>query len=67
MAQQEKPPQLRFIGDDLEDLIQRIRGTERDYPHEEDVKQALSEAIEVLKAAENSIKAFCGPGWFFIR
>lgn len=67
MAQDEKPPQLRFIGDDLDDLIQRIRATERDYPNEEDLRKALTEAIDVLKAAEDRIKTFCGPGWFFIR
>lgn len=67
MPEQEKPPQLKFIGDDLDDLIQRIRATERDYPNEEDVKKVLTEAIDVLKAAEDRIRSFCRPTWFLIR
>ncbi len=68
MAQQEKPPALKFIGDELDDLMERIRATERDYPNEEDVKKVLAEAIDILKTAEDRIKSFCRPPtWFIAR
>jgi hypothetical protein len=67
MAQEEKPPQLKFIGDEIDDLIQQIRATERDYPNQQDVRRVLTEAIDVLKAAEDSIKKTCGPTWFILR
>jgi len=67
MAQQEQSPQVKYIGDEIEDLIQRIRATERDYLNQEEVKRVLSEAIEVLKSAENAIKSSVGPSWFIVR
>jgi hypothetical protein len=64
---EEKPPQLKFIGDEIDDLIQQIRATERDYPTQQDVKNLLTEAINILKTAEDSIKKSCGPTWFMLR
>ena len=64
---QEKGPDLSFIRDEIEGAIARIRARQKDLSGQDEVRKALSSAVDELQAAEDKIqKAWCFPGWFFI-
>jgi hypothetical protein len=67
MAEKEGPS-LYFVREEIESLITTLKGREREFSANQDVQNAIRDAIDALRTAEDTFsKQHCFPTWFFMR
>jgi hypothetical protein len=63
----EAGPDISFIRDEIKNAIDRIRAKQKDFSGQDDVRKALSSAVDALQATSDKIQQeWCLITWFFM-